>query len=95
MDRIEMYINDELCDISTGPGPAYEFSIKWSKDLKTSTFKFQAFDKAGNSAYKIINGSDIKSCSNIYIKQLSKNLVLQFLERFTIFQRILDFLGVG
>jgi hypothetical protein len=93
IDRVEMYINDELHETITGPEPSYEFTIKWSKDLKTSTFKFVAFDKAGNSASVIINGSDIKSCSNIYIKQLSKNLLIQFLERFSTFQRLLEILG--
>ena len=93
MDRVEMYIDDELHETITGPVPSYEFEIKWSKDLKTSTFKFVAFDIAGNSAFELINGSDIKSCSNIYIKQLSKNLVIQFLERFSIFQRLLDILS--
>jgi len=89
MDRIEMYIDDELHETITGPGPSYEFTIKWSKDLKTSTFKFVAFDRAGNSASVIINGSDIKSCSNIYIKQLRKNLVLQFFERFPLLGHLL------
>ena len=93
MDRVEMYIDDELHETITGPVTSYEFTIKWSKDLKTSTFKFVAFDKAGNSDEAIINGSDIKSCSNFYIKQLSNNLVLKFLERFSIFQRLFNYLG--
>ena len=95
MDRIEMYIDDELHETITGPGPAYQFEIKWSKELKSSIFKFEAFDKAGNSAFNLINGSDIKSCSNNYIKQFSKNLVLQFLERFPILDRLLEFLELN
>ena len=94
IDRIEMYIDEELNETITGPGPSYVFEIKWTKDLKTSTFKFEAFDIAGNSASVIINGSDIKSCSNIYIKQFSKNLVIQFLGKISTFQRVLDILGV-
>ena len=93
IDRVEMYIDDELHETITGPGPDYEFTIKWSKEIKTSTFKFVAFDKAGNSDVAIINGSDIKSCSNFYIKQLSSNLILKFLERFSIFQRLFNYLG--
>ena len=92
MDRIEMHIDDELHETIKWPGP-FEFDIKWSKELKTSIFKFEAFDKAGNSDVAIINGSDIKSYSNFYIKQLSNNLILKFLERFPIFQRLLDILG--
>jgi hypothetical protein len=94
MNRIEMYIDDELHDIITWPGP-FEFIVKWSKELKSSIFKFVAFDKAGNLAFDIINGSDIKSYSNIYIKQFSKNLVLQFLERFPILDRLLEFLELN
>jgi len=63
MDRLEMYINDELNETITSPGPTYEFNIEWSSEFKTAMFKFVAFDTAGNSAFQSVNGSDIKSNS--------------------------------
>lgn len=61
MDGVETYIDDELHETITGPGPIYEFVIEWSNEFQTATFKFVAFDVAGNSAFDLIDGSDIKS----------------------------------
>ena len=61
IDRVEMYINDELQLTVNGSGPMYEFIIKFSSILTNSTFRFVAYDIAGHSAFTLINGSDIKS----------------------------------
>ncbi len=61
MDRVEMYINNELQLTVNSSGPLYEFIIRYSGILTNSTFKFVAYDKAGHSAFTLVNGSDIKS----------------------------------
>jgi hypothetical protein len=83
IDRVEMYIDDEL--YATNAGPPYEFIIKWSRELKNSQFKFVAYDIAGNSDFKMINGHEIKSHPRIQIsnnQQLINLLYLRLLERF-------------
>ena len=48
MDRVEMYINDELYEINESKGPIYEFVSTWSKKLLVSTLWFHHYDSAGN-----------------------------------------------
>ena len=73
MDQVKMYINDELYETITGPGPTYEFNIEWSSEFKTAMFKFVAFDTAGNSAHESVNGSVIKSNPSSQSSQQSSN----------------------
>jgi hypothetical protein len=96
MDRVEMYINDELHETITYPGPNYYFIINWSSEIKTAVFKFIAFDIAGNSVYKLINGSDIKSHprSKSSTYQFVNSWLLRFLDRFLLLQRLLTLQGV-
>jgi hypothetical protein len=68
MDRVEMHINDELYETITSPGPTYEFNIEWSSESKTAMFKFVAFDKAGNSDFVKIKGSDVNAQSYPYLQ---------------------------
>lgn len=90
MDRVEMYINDTLYKNITGIGPIYEFVIEWSSEYKNTTFKFEAFDKAGNTAYK--NISDVKSLSRSKssTNQYIKIWLLRLLHRFPLFQKFID-----
>jgi len=48
MDRVEMYINDELYEINESKGPIYEFVSTWSYKLLASTLWFHHYDEAGN-----------------------------------------------
>ena len=87
IDRVVMFINDGLHGIITDPGPGpteYEFTIEWSKAVKTSVFKFVAYNGAGLSAFVIINGSDIKSYSysqSSSTQQFTNPLFFQILQR--------------
>ena len=79
--RIEIYMNNELYETIAGDnGSTYYFSIEWSTALKTAVFKFVAYDEAGNSAFTLINGSDIKSYS--FSQYFINQLMLRSLERF-------------
>lgn len=62
LDRIEVYINDELMEAIVGPGP-YGYTIEWSKAMKFCTFKFVFYALGGETATVIIDGSDIKYVS--------------------------------
>jgi hypothetical protein len=95
MDRIEMYINDELHETITYPGPVYDFIIKWISEYKNAVFKFIAFDIAGNSVYKLINGSDIKSHprSKSSINQSVNIWLIKWFDRSPFFQRLLTLQG--
>ncbi len=89
---VEMYINDVLQDKNTGVGPAYEFVIEWSKAFRICAFKFVCWDKAGNSAFESINGSEIKSRSYSYkffwkwLERLPllNQLIIQIMKRWSI-----------
>jgi hypothetical protein len=75
MNRVEWAISDVVQNISKGSGPIYTWTIKTSFLLPPIyTFKAIAFDKAGNSAFQSINGSDIKSCPFNQSNQLSLNI---------------------
>jgi uncharacterized protein YxeA len=61
MDRVEMYINEGLHETVTGTGPTYTFEIEWTPTLKTVTFTFIHYDRAGNFVEYEIEGSGITS----------------------------------
>ena len=85
MERVEIYINDELFDILYEPGPSYEwiFITHGSQPVK---IKVVGFDLAGNSDYdEIIVRKVIKS--SIY------PLFLLLIERSPLLQGLLDILG--
>ena len=86
IDRVEMYINDMFHAVVTGSGPTCQFTIQWSKAVKTSVFKFVAYNGAGLSAFVIINGSDIKSYSYSQSSSTQQSTVPFF---FQILQRLL------
>jgi len=64
IDRVEMYIDDAIHEMITGPGPVYIFTIEWSKAMKSCIFKFVFYGLGGDTAVVIIDGSDIKSHSS-------------------------------
>ena len=83
MDKVEMYIDNQLYETSTGP--TYEFIIKWSSELKNSQFKFVAYDLAGNLNFTLINGNVINSRPHVkssYNQHLINLVYLWLLERF-------------
>ncbi len=83
IDRVEMWIDDGIHETITGSGPdVYIFTIEWSKALKTSVFKFVAYNGAGLSAFVTVDGSDIKSCS--ISRQFTNPLFVQILQRLLI-----------
>ncbi len=95
MDRVEMYINDDLHEVNDNPdGKIYDFIIKWLDEFNTSNFKFVAFDKAGNSAFSLINGADIKSYSysKIYTHQSIKIWAQMWLDRFMLINKLFRWL---
>jgi len=64
VDKVEMYINDELIYTIAGSGP-YIFIIEWSRAMKTCIFKFVFYGFGGDTAVVIIDRLDIKSYSSI------------------------------
>jgi len=68
MDRVEWSVNDVVQNITTGQGPTYTWTIQWSSLLHSSsiTFKATAYDKAGNSDFVKIKGSDVNAQSYPY-----------------------------
>jgi hypothetical protein len=73
MDRVEWATNDVVQNITTGPGPIYNWTIQWSSVVDPPTLKAIAYDKAGNSDFVTINGSDIKSYPFSQSSQQSSN----------------------
>ena len=84
MNKTEMYVNNGLHEIITGPGPVYEFIIDWPLPPHPHVFKFVSYDNAGNSAFESMKGSDIESYPySQSITHQSQNMwFLRWLERF-------------
>jgi len=80
MERVEIYIDDELVEILYGPGP-YEWSFTGKL---TRTIKAVGFDIAGNSGYAEI----VCRNRNIVIKQSIYTLFSRLLERFPLLQKL-------
>ena len=78
IDRIEVFINDELMETMAGPGP-FGFTIEWTKSITTSTFKFVFYSLGEETSTVIIKGSDIKSAS--YSHQFINSIFLQIFQR--------------
>jgi hypothetical protein len=91
MDRVEWATNDVVQNITTGPGPNYNWTIQWSDVVDPPTFKAIAYDKAGNSDFVTINGSDIKSHprSQSVNTHLSSNMLFWEVLRIPILQKLL------
>ena len=89
MDRVEFIINNGLQEIIRGSGPDYIFTLKWSEEFRKHTLIFYCYDRAGNVAIVLINGSDITS------HPFYQNYFFQFsnwLNRFPILHKILTIL---
>lgn len=70
MNKVEMYIDDELYETIEGPGPTYVFEIVWTDEYKNATFKFIAYDMAGNSYSVELKDVKSKSIINSMINNL-------------------------
>jgi hypothetical protein len=70
MDRVEWAINDVVQNITIGPGLTYTWTIQWSSILHSSgiTIMATAYDKAGNSDFVKIKGSDVNAQSYPYLQ---------------------------
>ena len=94
IDRIEIFINDGLHSVVTGPGPTYSWSFVISGDL-FFTLKFVAYDQACNQAIVIVNSSEINTFPSIKSNNYQTRSVgfSHFFERFPLIQRLLESLG--
>jgi hypothetical protein len=72
MDRVEWAINDIVQETTPGSGPLYTWTFEWGV-VDPPIFKAIAYDKAGNSDFVTINGSDIKSNPFSQSSQQSSN----------------------
>ena len=82
MERVEIYIDDELVEILYGSGPSYEWTFTGKL---TKTIKVVGVDIAGNSGYTEI----VCRIREIVIKQSIHPLFLRLFERFPLFQKLL------
>jgi hypothetical protein len=92
MDRLEIFINDGLQNVYTGPLWTYHFSLKIYGDLPLS-FEFIGYDIAGNYAVVEVKDTDISYLNqirDIFTQQCINPLVLRILERFPLFERFLN-----
>jgi len=84
IDRLEIYLDDELLFIDDSEPYECIMTFKWSSALKNSIFKACASDSAGNLGCETVNLSDIESYpssqSSSY-QQSSNPLFFQILER--------------
>ena len=81
VDRIDIYLNDVLQEVITGPGPVYGWSFKFSGGLHIK-FKFVAWDIACNQANVSVDGSDINShprSQSIFTQQSNHLWLLRWL----------------
>jgi hypothetical protein len=89
-ERVEIYLNDGLMKIITGPGPEYIWTLRIVSGPKY-TFKFVAWDHAGNQGTAIVNSSDIWKISktNSLVKQ-NPFFYQGIFQRFPIIQRLFE-----
>ena len=89
VDRVEFYINDGLAFTdNTEP-----YVWIWPYQGPSFTFKFIAFDMAGNSAFAIVKDSDVESHSNSQSsRQYSNPIFLKLLEKFPLLERLVNLL---
>jgi hypothetical protein len=91
MDRLEIFINNGLQHVFTGPGWTYHFGFIIYGDSPLS-FKFIAYDQAGNYAVVVVNDTDISSYNlvkDIFNQLSTYPLILRLLERIPILERFL------
>ena len=90
-EGLEIYLNDALLEILSGPGPFSWSCVITEHDI---SFKFITSDLAGNQAFVIVNSSEINTFANIksYTYQTKSVWFLQFFERFPLFKHVLNIL---
>jgi hypothetical protein len=91
-ERLEIYLKDGLQTILDGPGP-YTWEVVVIFGGLSISFMFVSVDNAGNEAFVVVNDTDISSLNlikKIFTQQSINPMVLRILERFPLFQRLLD-----
>jgi hypothetical protein len=93
IDRLEIYMNDDLHTILSGAGLTYNWSITIYGDIIIS-FKFIAYDIAGNYAIIVVHSSEINTFSRIkgYNYQTNSLGFSHFFESFPLKQYLFDIL---
>jgi hypothetical protein len=92
IERIEFYINDELQETITGPGPEYVWTLRYNRRIPKLIFKIRIYDFSGNYTEVIINSSDIHTRSRVnMLNQYSNNIFFRwFFNRFFMLQRLIN-----
>jgi hypothetical protein len=91
IDRLEIFLNDALQCTIPGSGPTYSWSCIISGNIPFS-FKFIAYDIAGNYAVVVVNDTDISSHNfnkDIFARQSNYFGLLRFFEKFLLLQKLL------
>ena len=91
---LEIYLNDALHEILSGPGPFSWSCIITEFDI---SFKFITSDLAGHQAVEIVNSTEINTFPNIKINTYQTNSVgfSHFFERFPLLQKLIQQLIFG
>jgi hypothetical protein len=88
MERVEIYVNDELIETIYGPGPTYDWIYR-IYNQQGINIKVIGYDIAGNGGYDEIK---VKN-KDIVIKQSIHPFFLKFYDRYPFFQDLLNILG--
>ena len=92
IERIDLFINDELQDTIPGSGPEYVWTFRYNKRIPKIFYKIRVYDFAGHYSDIIINSSDIHTKSRInHFEQFSNNVLFRwFFNRFALIERLLN-----
>ena len=88
---IEIYINDILQEVVTGPGPSFQWVFIY-EPIKNLTIKIICYDIAGNKAEAVLNNSDIHPRFRSIDQLFGIGWMLRFFYRYPFIQQIFDIL---
>jgi hypothetical protein len=92
IERIDLFINDELQETIPGSGPEYVWTFRYNKRIPKLFYKIRVYDFAGHYSDIIINSSDIHTKSRInHFEQYSNNVLFRwFFNRFALIDKLLN-----